>query len=172
MTAKNIIEKLSNDIGWIHRITQQFEYSRDWPYDSTDFRLFPEVTVRIQQGKKLQRRRMDAVAVIRVNSHRYRPILAGIEVKVTASDLMNDKKVVEYLPYVDTFYLAVPAELVDVAIAYTRTDLRLRGVGVLKVGRCVEVIKQGSKYIVDLKKRGELTEELLMKSLWKEAEQG
>lgn len=177
MKAKDIIEKLSNDIAWVHRITNQFEYSRFWPYQTTDFRIFTEVTVRIPTGRQgrfseyLQRRRMDAVAVIRVNDRRYKPILVGIEVKISASDLMCDRKIVDYLPYVDTFYLAVPDYLLDAANAYLKTDSRLSEIGVLQVGRCVETKKQAGEIRPQAHKRGKLVEELLMKSLWKEAEQ-
>ena len=175
MKAIDIIERLSNDIGWIHRITQQFEFSRDWPYDTTDFRLFPEVTVRIPAGRKLQRRRMDAVAVIRVSDMRYRPILVGIEVKVNTEDLIRDVKITEYLPYVDSFYIAVPYDMGHEAIAKTETDYRLSGVGVLRVGRCVETKKQGAIYRPSDKNCGELCQELLMKAVfrqkWEEADQ-
>jgi hypothetical protein len=175
MKASDIIEKLSNSFEWIHAITKQTDYSKFWPYATTDFKLFTEVTVRIPTGKqgrfceRLQRRRMDAVAVIRVNDRRYRPILVGIEVKVSASDLMADKKIKEYLPYVDIFYLAIPPSLVEAASDYIKKDVNLVGrVGILKVDRCVRIERQGAVCPPSEKNRGELCQELLMKAVFRQ----
>ncbi|GAB4462336.1 MAG: hypothetical protein Kow0031_40970 [Anaerolineae bacterium] len=94
-------------------------------YDTTTAKFYTEVTVRIpavktakRSGKPyngLQRRRMDMVALVRPNYRAFEPFIIGIEVKVSESDLLNDAKLTEYLPYCHLFYLAVPQALEEAA---------------------------------------------------------
>ncbi len=82
--------------------------------------FFTEVTVRIPTeevtrfGKpKPQRRRFDAIALVKPHFKAYGDDLfaLGIEVKVSKSDLSGDMKFTDYLAYCDYFAFAVPTEL-------------------------------------------------------------
>lgn len=95
-------------------------------YQTTRVKFFTEVTVRVntiktarrsgKQYRGLQRRRIDLVALIQANKFNYKPIIAGVEIKVNEYDLANDDKMTDYLPYCNLFYLACPAELQEAAI--------------------------------------------------------
>lgn len=75
------------------------------------FDVFPEFPVKT--GGASRARRIDALVVSNVADadSQYEVRLAGIEVKVAKSDLVRDEKHIEYEPYVDASYFAVPAEL-------------------------------------------------------------
>lgn len=175
-TAQEVLQCLETSPSWVNRIVQQFADSKYFPYDTTAMHLFREVTIRKPTGRTnrfgreaLKRYRLDGVAVIRINAHRYTPVLCGIEVKVTESDLAHDDKMREYCSHVDTFYLAVPGALVKSAQAYVRyTGIEA---GILAVAEGVQVVKLGANFHNGEQQQKEMCCELLMKALWKEAEQ-
>jgi hypothetical protein len=92
-------------------------------YETTAVNFFPEVTVRLpmegttRRGKpRLQRRRIDLAALVQAHYRNFEPIAIGVEIKVSAADLLADNKLIDYLPYVHLFYLAVPPALEDDAL--------------------------------------------------------
>ena len=58
------------------------------------------------------------------------PFIVGVEIKVARSDLENDHKLSEYLPFVHTFFLAVPDEPAMLASAHDHTT---KEIGILAV---------------------------------------
>jgi hypothetical protein len=110
-------------------------------YDTTRTSFYHEVTVRLpedgltRRGKpRFQRRRLDLVALILPHYKTWRPVLAGVEIKVGESDLMNDTKLTDYLAYVDLFYLAVPGQLINAALGKIEGSPALATAGLLEVG--------------------------------------
>lgn len=191
--AAAILDALERDREWVNQVVKQFADSKYWPYDTTDHKLFREVTIRKPTGARnrfgneaRKRYRMDGVAVIRVNAHRYAPIIAGIEVKVEKHDLLNDTKIGEYFDYCDTFYLAVPESLDTEARKFLLTHIEASqngretpesrtlakmGLLIVHADGSVSIAHRGKELFTDDVLKGELCEELLMKDLWKEAEQ-
>lgn len=177
--AAAILDALEQDRGWVNQIVKQFADSKYWPYDTTDHKLFREVTIRKPTGAKnrwgedaLKRYRLDAVAVIRINAHRYNPIIVGIEVKVDKHDLRNDAKMQEYLDYVDCFYLVTPRTLAVEKFDYRMNHPQKDHIGdlIVEAGQ-VELHQIAEPLTPNASARQELATELLMKDLWKEAEQ-
>lgn len=177
--AAAILDALEQDRGWVNQIVKQFANSKYWPYDTTDHKLFREVTIRKPTGAKnrwgedaLKRYRLDAVAVIRINAHRYNPIIVGIEVKVDKHDLRHDAKMQEYLDYVDCFYLVTPRTLAVEKLEYRMKHPKKDQIGdiIVEAGQ-VELHQLAKPLTPDAHARQELATELLMKDLWKEADQ-
>jgi hypothetical protein len=137
METKDMTQDLKRTT-WVNEVVLQ-EYPNDYapnqPYKTTNAKFFTEVTVRIptenltRRGKpKPQRRRMDLVAVVLPHIKVWQPLLIGVEVKVSKSDLMGDDKIADYLDYCHLFYVAVPVDLVNEAKAKIA---KLNGVGLL-----------------------------------------
>jgi transcriptional regulator len=112
------------------------------------------------------------VAIIRINAHRYNPIIVGIEVKVDKHDLLHDSKMQEYLDYVDCFYLVTPRTLAVEKLDYRAKHPQKDHIGdiIVEAGR-VELHQLAEPLTPDARARQELSTELLMKDLWKEAGQ-
>lgn len=112
----------------------------DRTYETTAVNFFPETTVRLpaegttRRGKpRLQRRRLDLVALVQPHYKHFEPFTVGIEIKVSKSDLFGDDKIGDYLPYVHMFYLAVPHHLEEDARIKLATDTVHTGTGLLCV---------------------------------------
>lgn len=119
------------------------------PYETTAVNFYPEVTIRepseglTRRGKpRLQRRRMDLVAVVQPHYKEWQPFVIGVEVKVSAHDLAGDAKISAYLDYCHIFYLAVPVHLAELARAKITTPaltgcglLAIRDSGVIELGQ-------------------------------------
>ena len=178
-TAQQILDTLEQNQSWVNPIVKRFADSKYFPYDTTDMKLFREVTIRKPTGEtnrfgdeRLKRCRLDGVAVIKINDHRYKPILVGFEVKVDKHDLLNDKKMHEYLDYVDMFFLVIPRTLGVAYIDFHQAHPYKDQIGNLVVEQgsvdspeFAEILHPGER------ERQELVTELLMKTLWKEAQQ-
>jgi hypothetical protein len=108
------------------------------PYETTAVNFYPEVTTRqptdetTRRGKqRLKRRRLDLVAVVQPHYKTWEPFVIGVEVKVSASDLVGDAKMSAYLDYCHIFYLAVPSGLVEAALQKIERTPALTGCGLL-----------------------------------------
>lgn len=111
-------------------------------YDTTACNFFPEVTVRspidgtTRRGKpRLQRRRLDLLALVQPNYRQWTPFLACVEIKVDRQDLAQDEKMTDYLPFVHLFYLAVPGLLVDDVLAKLGRGFQFDNAGLLVIER-------------------------------------
>lgn len=120
------------------------------PYETTAVNFYPEVTIReeaeglTRRGKpRLQRRRMDLVALVQPHYKEWEPFVIGVEVKVSPHDLASDEKLVAYLNYVHIFYLAVPVSLADAALQKIRQTPALAGCGLLAIRETDRLIELG-----------------------------
>lgn len=109
-------------------------------YETTAVNFFPETTVRLpaegltRRGKpRLQRRRLDLVALVQPHYKCFEPFVVGVEVKVSKSDLFGDDKIADYLPYCHLFYLAVPSGLEEDARVKLAIDTAHANTGLLVV---------------------------------------
>jgi hypothetical protein len=87
-------------------------------FNELPIQRFNEVTVRIETEQKTrrgapkpQRRRFDMIALVYPMFTQRTPLVIGVEIKVSRSDLMNDSKILDYLPYCHYLYIAVPTNL-------------------------------------------------------------
>jgi hypothetical protein len=123
MKATDIIKKLKTDF-WISTVSRhEFPFITKMKTPPL-FKVYPEVTVRIETDEKTrfgkpkaQRRRFDAVALLKPHYKAYEDDLltVGFEVKVAKSDLTGDLKFLDYLGFTDFFFFAVPSHLVGLA---------------------------------------------------------
>lgn len=91
----------------------------------------------------LSPRRMDALAITR----NWTPTVTAYEVKVTRSDLLQDAKIGDYLPWCNRLYVAVPAGL-----ATPRDLTKIVGdVGLVEVGE--KVILRATVPVIDWRVR-------------------
>lgn len=172
METKTLTQDLKN-MAWVHEIVLR-EYPNDYaphePYKTTNAKFVTEVTVRLpteeltRRGKpKPQRRRMDLVAVVLPHIKVWQPLLIGVEVKVSKSDLMGDNKIADYLDYCHLFYLAVPSDLVAEAKAKIAN---LHGVGLLvNNGGKVSIVHHATRRELTAENQRDLQAELLLKPL-------
>lgn len=132
-TAQDIITALQNDTDWITYPTLMFRPNKhNRPYETTQVKFFTEVTMRMpttktskrtgKPYKTQQRRRIDLVGLVKPNYKAFDLMLLGVEIKVSKSDLLNDKKMFSYAPYFHFMFLAVPEELADIAATYWHTS--------------------------------------------------
>ena len=73
---------------------------------------------KVYAGTSKKSRRIDLVAIENLTKDKFEKHevnLHGVEIKVSKSDLINDKKYSEYAEFVDFIWLAIPLELVDYA---------------------------------------------------------
>jgi hypothetical protein len=126
------------------------------PYETTAVNFYPEVTTRqevrsalpaeglTRRGKpRLQRRRLDLVALVQPHYKEWEPFVIGVEVKVSASDLAGDAKMSAYLDYCHIFYLAVPSALYGVAHKKIKQTPALTGCGLLTIREDNSVVDLG-----------------------------
>ncbi|SFC33444.1 hypothetical protein SAMN05421780_104296 [Flexibacter flexilis DSM 6793] len=124
MTAKDVLDRLNSNDFWIKQISKdRFPFISKMATPPA-FSLYKEVTVRIDTdeitrfGKpKPQRRRFDAIALVKPHYKAYGDELftIGIEIKVSKSDLTSDIKYTDYIGYANYNFFAVPTALVSAA---------------------------------------------------------
>lgn len=155
ITATDIIFALNQSNGyWIaNQIENRFNASK--------YKLFSEFAV--HPGTSIAARRMDALIIetLSVQSKTNDTALHGIEIKVSKSDLLKDKKMEEYTPFCDYFWLAVPDNLEAEA-----KSIMIDGWGLLLIDRVHKDIKvsvQAKKH--NAAARGETISTALLKLL-------
>lgn len=83
-------------------------------YEQDKYRVFTEFP--IFTGTSRKSRRMDMLIAENITTEEIWEInLHCIEIKISKTDLKNDKKFTEYAPFVDYVWLAITPELVEVA---------------------------------------------------------
>lgn len=105
------------------------------------FDVLPEFPVKA--GTSDHARRMDALVTTNIGvddvhgCDQYGVVLHCVEIKVSKYDLVNDDKNLDYMPFADFCWLAVPAELAADAEKMAKTD----GWGVLSYDSEIDVLK-------------------------------
>jgi hypothetical protein len=137
------------------------------------FKLYQEVTIRLkgtQQrdrfGKfKPQRRRFDAVGLVKPFYEAYGNDLftVGFEIKVSKSDLVGDKKYMDYLGFTNYFFFVVPEELMADALKKIDGDVNNgANIGLLVVSKQgLEIKKMPKKQTPNAENEANLFREIL-----------
>ena len=122
ITAANIITTLSQ-LQWLGKTataTTGFKGYRNRSEADTRIneksKVFTEF--RVFTGTSRKSRRIDLLTIENLTKdqfEKHQVNLHGVEIKVSKSDLINDKKYSEYAEFVDFIWLAIPLELVDYA---------------------------------------------------------
>ena len=125
ITAAAIVKSLSEP-NWLGNV--ELTNDRFIPAEQRNkYRTFTEFSV--QTGTSRKSRRIDLVVVENISTNEWGINIHGVEIKVSKGDLINDTKYMEYSNSVDFLWLAIPNELIDVALK-TKAD----PVGVIIVG--------------------------------------
>lgn len=96
-------------------LSKSFELHLNNNYEKRVYTTLPEFPV--HTGSSRHSRRIDiAVLENQTTEKPFEIMLHGIEIKVSRSDLLNDKKTSEYKDFVDYLWLAVPDSLKEDAI--------------------------------------------------------
>lgn len=93
---------------------------------------------KVYTGTSRKSRRIDLLAIENLTKDQFEKHeinIHGVEIKVSKSDLLNDKKYTEYAEFVDYIWLAVPLELVDFA-----RDTKFQECGIIAVDKYNAVI--------------------------------
>ena len=155
ITAIDIVESLKSHT-WLHEDKESRKSFRDF-YEQDKYGVFTEFPVFV--GTTRNSRRIDALVAENLTKERWRLNLHAVEIKVSKSDLVNDKKYTEYAEFVDYLWLAVSQDLVDIA-----KETKPNGCGVLVVkNKKVEVVEQAKK--LDSARREECLSRLALKLL-------
>ena len=120
ITAANIITALSQ-LRWLGKTTTTgFKGYRNRSEADTRIneksKVFTEF--RVFTGTSRKSRRIDLLTIENLTKDQFQKHevnIHGVEIKVSKSDLINDKKYSEYAEFVDFIWLAIPLELVDYA---------------------------------------------------------
>lgn len=111
VTATTIVQALSNS-SWLG---VEVLNKRFIPVEQRNkYKIFTEFSV--QTGTSRKSRRIDVLAIENITTDEWGILIHGIEIKVTKSDLLADHKYMEYANSVDFLWLAIPNNLIDVAI--------------------------------------------------------
>ena len=96
-------------------LSKAFEMHLTHNYEKRVYNTLLEFPV--HTGTTKHSRRIDVVVLENQTTEKpFEIMLHGIEIKVSKSDLLNDKKTSEYKDFVDYFWLAVPEPLKDEAL--------------------------------------------------------
>ena len=110
-------------------------------HDPVVFRLFEQF--RADSGTTHHARLMDALIAETMTRPEWNHIvLRGIEIKISKSDLLSDKKMSEYTEYCDYFYIAIPADDEDLLEAVDMVRLPDWGVITVSVDGVVTVVHE------------------------------
>lgn len=124
ITAATIINSLS-EVNWLEA---EIKNDRFIPSEQRNkYRTFTEFSV--QTGTSRKSRRIDLLAVENVSTSEWGVNIHGIEIKVSKGDLIADTKYMEYSNSVDFLWLAIPVELIDIALE-TKAD----NIGIIIIG--------------------------------------
>lgn len=172
MTRKDIDKALAGQY-WANKIVHTIMPFTTKMATPPQFKIYNEVTIRIPTDDKTrfgkdkpQRRRFDSIAVIKPHYKAWGEeiLTVGIEIKVSKSDLMNDKKLKEYLGYTNFFFVAVPAELVEDAKQKIGEDKD--SIGIIGIqGNRADIIMLSNIKSVKTEHSQQLFQELILKNL-------
>lgn len=120
ITAANIVTTLTQ-LKWLGKVTNKgFRGYRN--RSDADAKINEKSKVftefKVYTGTSRKSRRIDLLAIENLTKDQFEKHeinIHGVEIKVSKSDLINDKKYTEYAEFVDYIWLAVPLELVDFA---------------------------------------------------------
>lgn len=134
--ANDIVAAICN-AEWLGKKQQRRFYKTS--YENNKHRTFTEFPV--YTGTSKHSRRIDALIVENITTDELWELhLHAIEIKVSKSDLANDTKYTEYAEFVDYLWLAIPEELLEVAIN-TKPD----GCGIITVKNNKALIVEQAK---------------------------
>lgn len=125
LTAAAIVSALATP-GWLG----DYEAKRKpfkTSFEQDKYRTYTEFPVYTGTSKKS--RRIDILAVENLTNDDFGVNLHGVEIKVSKPDLLNDTKYMEYSNSVDFLWLAIPCELLEVAL-----ETKANTVGIIVVG--------------------------------------
>lgn len=151
MTAGDIIVALDNQ-AWLPDIIPSKP-----PYCLQQYLCMPEFPVRTPDTT----RHLDCLIAenltIDAANTNFKCRLHGIEIKISVADLNRDMKMQEYMPFVDDFYLAVPADNYELIVAaLERAENERCGLLLINDDHSVEIKKKA------IPTGSELREETLM----------
>lgn len=126
ITAAAIVKALSGPT-WLGDVS--FNNDRFTRSEERDkYTTFTEFSV--QTGTSRKSRRIDLLAVENLTRYEWGINIHAVEIKVSKSDLVNDTKYMEYAQSADFLWLAIPEELLEVALQ-TKADV----VGIIVVDK-------------------------------------
>lgn len=111
ITAADIVLALRTN-AWL---SKAFELHQNSSFEKRVYSILPEFPV--HTGSSRHSRRIDVTVLENQTVEKpFEVMLHGIEIKVSKSDLLNDKKTSEYKDFVDYLWLAVPESLKEEAV--------------------------------------------------------
>lgn len=111
ITAADVVLALRTNT-WL---SKAFELHQNTSFEKRVYSTLPEFPV--HTGSSRHSRRIDVVVLENQTEEKpFEIMLHGIEIKVSKSDLLNDKKTSEYKDFVDYLWLAVPESLTEEAV--------------------------------------------------------
>ena len=174
---ENLLPFLSSDPGkaFVKDLTQRvYLWAEKVPVEYYIYRIFTEVTIRKSTGEhtrlgldKSKHYRFDAIFFVQPGNralNQKQCYTVGVELKNSKSDLMNDKKMENYLGYTDFFFIGVPSDLVDDALKRSGDSLHI-GVFDLENGLIVKLPKKNE---VEMSHKLEIYEQILYNTLFNE----
>ncbi|MGL4991131.1 MAG: MmcB family DNA repair protein [Sarcina sp.] len=139
ITANDIVSTLCG-IEWLNENKTTKRIAFKTSFEQNKYKAFTEFPVFTGTSKKS--RRMDLLIAENITSkNTWNLNLHCVEIKVSKSDLINDKKYTEYTEFVDYMWLAVPENLIDVA-----KDHSFKSCGIISMTKeGANIIKQALK---------------------------
>lgn len=155
LTAMDVVNALKKN-DWLEVKKEGRKSFKDF-YEQDKYKVFTEFPV--FAGTTRNSRRIDALICENLTEERWKLNLHAVEIKVSKSDLINDRKYTEYADFTDFLWLAIPEELIADA---KETKLDKCGILVIKDNK-VQVIEQAQR--LDAIRREECLSRLALKLL-------
>lgn len=114
VTASRILEKFQSPLTLLGREAEKVNFVKSEVREK--YRMFDEF--RVFTGSATKSRRLDALVLenFDIENKLHEINVHGIEIKVSKYDLENDHKYTEYMDFVHYLWLAIPRELVSLAL--------------------------------------------------------
>ena len=174
---ENLLPYLSGDSGkaFVKDLTQRvYLWAEKVPVEYYIYRIFTEVTIRKATGErtrlgldKSKHFRFDAIFFVQPGNralNQKQCYTVGVELKNSKSDLMNDKKMENYLGYTDFFFIGVPSDLGKDALQRSGENPYI-GVFDLENGLILKLPKRNS---IEMSHQIEIYEQILYNTLFNE----
>lgn len=155
VTAIDVVNALKKN-DWLDVKKEGRKSFKDF-YEQDKYKVFTEFPV--FAGTTRNSRRIDALICENLTEERWKLNLHAVEIKVSKSDLVNDRKYTEYADFTNYIWLAIPEELIEIA---KETKLDKCGILVIK-DKKVQVIEQAQR--LDAIRREECLAKLALKLL-------